>query len=306
MDEQGATRKMQGIRSESLSLSHWLDARHHPVRSIGVRIIVLLVGDFIGAIALNNFLIPAHILAGGITGVAQIVQHFTRIGIGTWYFLFNIPLFVLGYRYLGKRFIVLTGVAIIGFSAFTDFIHLQFVPKGDLLLISLYGGVLSGISSGIIFRVGGSTGGTDIISLVFNRKTGKSIGSLSFGMNVIVVALSTTVFGIEAGMYTLVAMFVASRVMNALMNYQQRKTALIVSAKADEIAQKIGHQLGRGATFVNASGAYTKSELGMLICALTQLEISELRLLATEIDPKVFITVLSTTEVIGQFRHTST
>ncbi|MDQ0191152.1 YitT family protein [Alicyclobacillus cycloheptanicus] len=294
------------MNSERLSLSHWLDGRLHPFRSLTVRIILLLIGDFIGAIALNNFLIPAHILSGGITGLAQIMQHFTKIGIGTWYFLFNIPLFILGYRYLGRRFIVLTGVAIIGFSVFTDFIHIHFIAKGDPLLISLYGGVLSGISSGIIFRIGGSTGGTDIVSLVFNRKTGRSIGSLSFAMNVVVVALSATVFGVEAGMYTLVAMFVSARVMNSLMNYQQRKTALIVSSKAEEIADRIFHELGRGATFVNASGAYTKHELGMLICALTQLEIGELRLLATEIDPNVFITVLSTTEVIGRFRHPAT
>lgn len=297
---------MWKMSANTFSLTHWLDGKKHPYRSMVIRIIILLVGDFIGSVALNNFLIPAHILAGGITGLAQVVQHFTHISVGTWYFLFNVPLFIMGYRYLGKRFIFLTGVAILGFSGFTDFVHLQYTAHGDPLLISLYGGVLTGISMGIMFRVGGSTGGTDILSLVFNRRTGKSIGSLSFGMNVIVVLLSTTVFGIEAGMYTLVAMFVTARTMNAVMNYQQRKTALIISANAQAIADQIGRQLGRGATYINAAGAYSKSELGMLICALTQLEIGELRMLAIDLDPNVFITVLSTTEVIGRFRHMST
>lgn len=297
---------MPTIPAGALSLSRWLDGKRHPYSSIVIRVLALLIGDFIGAIAVNNFLIPAHILAGGIAGLAQLVQHFTHIAIGTWYFIFNIPLFIFGYRYLGKRFILLTGVAIVGFSVFTDFVHVAFTAHGDPLLISLYGGVLLGISSGIIFRVGGSTGGTDIISLVFNRRTGKSIGSLSFGMNIVVVLLSSTAFGIEAGMYTLVAMFVAARAMNALMNYQQRKTAMIVSSQAQQIANEIGEKLGRGATLVNAAGAYSKNELGMLICALTQLEITELRLLATDIDPNVFITVLSTTEVIGRFRHPTT
>ncbi len=297
---------MPNIPTGVFSLSRWLDGKHHPYSSSAIRILALLVGDLVGAVAINNFLIPAHILAGGITGIAQVVQHFTHIAVGTWYFILNIPLFILGYRYLGRRFIFLTGVAIVGFSAFTDFVHVPFTPHGSPLLISLYGGVLLGISSGIIFRVGGSTGGTDIISLVVNRRTGKSIGSLSFAMNIVVVLLSSTVFGIEAGMYTLVAMFVAARAMNALMNYQQRKTAIIVSAKAQEIADQIGQRLGRGATLVNAAGAYSGNELGMLICALTQLEISELRGLATDIDPNVFITVLNTTEVIGRFRHPTT
>ena len=285
-----------------LNLAHWLDATRHPYTSMVVRVIAILIGDFIGAFALNNFFAPAHILAGGITGIAQTVHHFIGIGIGTLYFLFNIPLIVLGYRNLGRRFVVLTGFAIAGFSAFTDFVHIDFTPHGESLLIALYAGVLMGISSGIIFRVGGSSGGTDIVSLVINRRTGRSIGSLSFAMNVLVVGLSATVFGVETGMYTLVAMFAGSRVMNTLMNYTQRKTAFIVSAKADQIADAISHKLGRGVTMMRASGAYSKSELGVLICALTQLEISELRMLATEIDPSVFITVLGTTEVIGRFR----
>lgn len=208
----------------------------------------------------NTFLVPAHILAGGVTGIAQTIHHFLPIPLGTMYLILNLPLFFVGYRYLGRRFILLTGIGILGFSAFTDYVHPQFnVPINDPLLMSLYGGVLAGVASGLIIRVGGSSGGTDILSLVYNRVSGRSVGSISFGLNIFIVLLSMTVFGIDAGLYTLVAMFVTSRVMNSLLNYQNRKTALIVSTHAEYISAAIGERLGRGSTLINASGSYTKS-----------------------------------------------
>ncbi|MCL6453308.1 MAG: YitT family protein [Alicyclobacillus sp.] len=264
----------------------------------------MLIGCLASAVSVNSFLVPAHILAGGVTGVAQIIYHFVRVPIGTMYFLLNIPLFFIGYRYLGRRFILLTAVGIVGFSVFTDWVHPHFrLPVTDPLIMSLYGGVLSGIASGLIIRVGGSAGGTDILSLVFSRLTGRTVGSISFGLNVVIVLASMTVFGIDAGLYTLVAMFTTARVMSALLSYQNRKTALIVSAKADEISAAIGARLGRGSTLLNAAGSYTKADTKVLMCTLTNLELTDMRELCTAIDPHVFITVLPTTEVYGQFRH---
>lgn len=279
--------------------------RKNVVISYAWKVAVILFSSLVGAVAVNDFLVPAHILAGGLTGIAQLVHHFIPIGIGTLYFVFNIPLFILGYRYLGKRFIFLTGLGIVAFSVFTDVIHFHLPMPNDPLLVGLYGGVLSGVSSGLVIRIGGSMGGTDILSLVMFRVFNKSVGSFSFGVNVIVVLLSMTIFGIDRGMYTLVAMFASSRVMNAMMHYQARKTALIVSSHAQEIAQAIGERLHRGSTLMAASGAYTKADLGVLICALTHLELADLHILAEGIDEHVFITVLDTTEIFGKFRHLS-
>lgn len=295
---------MPSVGSTNLDLNQILRQNRHPILKLVIRTAILLVGCLASAISVNTFLVPAHILAGGVTGIAQIIHHFWALPIGTMYFIFNIPLFLLGYRYLGRQFILLTGVGIVAFSVFTDFVHPHLtLPLNDPLLMSLYGGVLGGIASGLIIRVGGSAGGTDILSLVFNRTTGRSVGSLSFGINIVIVLLSMTVFGIEAGLYTLVSMFASSRVINALMNYQNRKTALIVSSKADEIASRIGEQLGRGSTTLSASGSYTKSETKILMCTLTHLELTEMKELCTGIDENVFITVLPTTEVYGRFRH---
>jgi uncharacterized membrane-anchored protein YitT (DUF2179 family) len=291
-------------RRTKVDVNQLIGDRGHPAITYTLRIIVLLIGCFIGAVGVNSFLVPAKIQAGGVTGVAQLINHFWHIPIGTLYFLFNIPLFVLGYRYLGKKFVFFTGIGIAAFSVFTDIIHLGVpLPMEDPLLICLYGGVLLGVSSGIIFRVGGSAGGTDILSLVINRVTGRSVGSLGFGINIVIVLLSMTVFGIDLGMYTLVAMFATSRVINSLLHYQNRKTALIVSTRTAEISQAIGEKLIRGSTLLSGSGAYTRAETGVLICALTHLELSELKALCTELDPNVFITVLDTTEIVGKFRH---
>ncbi|GMA51575.1 membrane protein [Alicyclobacillus contaminans] len=286
-----------------LSVDYWMAPTGHPLWTFFVRIAIILIGCFVGAVSVNSFLVPAHILAGGITGFAQMITHFTHWPLGTLYFAFNIPLFILGWRDLGKRFILLTGIGILGFSLFTDVVHIHFNLPSDPLLVALYGGVLGGVSSGLILRVGGSAGGTDILSLALNRRTGKSVGSVSFAINVVIVLLSMTVFGVAAGLYTLVSMYATSRVMNALMHYQNRKTAMIVSTKADAIAEAIGRHLNRGCTFIEGSGGYTRSPLGVLMCALTSIEVGELKALCSAVDPKAFVIILDTTEVYGHFRN---
>ncbi|WP_062305857.1 YitT family protein [Alicyclobacillus sendaiensis] len=288
-------RRMVGMRGAS-----------HPALDWTWRIAVILFSDLVGAVAVNNFLTPAHILAGGVTGVAQILHHYVpALGVGTMYFVFNIPLFVLGYRYLGRRFIFQTGIAILGFSALADFVRLHFSTPTDPLLMGLYGGVLTGLSSGLVIRVGGSMGGTDIVSLVVHRLTGRNIGSVSFVMNAAIVLLSMLVFGVPAGLYTLVSMYAASRVVSGLMHFQQRKTALIVTSKPSEVASAIGQRLVRGSTVMRAYGAYTQRERGVLLCAMTHLEIADLKEIVQSLDPDAFITILDTTEVIGRFRQSA-
>ena len=288
-------RRMMGMRGAS-----------HPALDWTWRIAVILFSDLVGAVAVNNFLTPAHILAGGVTGVAQILHHYVpALGVGTMYFVFNIPLFILGYRYLGRRFIFQTGIAILGFSALADFVRLHFSTPTDPLLMGLYGGVLTGLSSGLVIRVGGSMGGTDIVSLVVHRLTGRNIGSVSFVMNAAIVLLSMLVFGVPAGLYTLVSMYAASRVVSGLMHFQQRKTALIVTSKPSEVASAIGQRLVRGSTVMRAYGAYTQRERGVLLCAMTHLEIADLKEIVQSLDPDAFITILDTTEVIGRFRQSA-
>lgn len=295
---------MQSPRLPRIDVNDVFRPKGHWLFVYSVRIVIILAGCLIGAVAVNSFLAPARILPGGVTGIAQLLYYFLHVPIGAVYFLLNIPLFVLGYRFLGKRFVLLTGIAVVAFSAFTDLVHLGFhLPTTDPLLISLYGGVLLGISSGLIIRVGGSSGGTDILSLAINRVTGRSVGGVSFGINLLIVLASMSVFGIQAGLYSLVSMFATSRVINTMMNFQNRKTALIVSPRAPEIARAIGTRLGRGSTLIQASGTYTNAATGVLMCSLTHFELSELRAICTEIDPHVFISVLETTEIVGHFRR---
>ncbi|WP_245632784.1 YitT family protein [Alicyclobacillus kakegawensis] len=290
--------------TQSRPMKKLRQSKGYPVWATLGRVVVILFADLLAAVSLENFLVPANILSGGITGVTQLIYHLTGWPIGLLYLLFNVPLFALGYKYLGKRFILLTGVAILGFSLMTDWVHLHLdLPLEDPLIISLYGGVLAGLASGLVIRVGGSMGGTDILSLVINRVSGKSVGGVSFTVNVVVVLLSLGVFGVKAGMYTLVSMFAAARVVNALLHFQARKTALVISPKSAEISEAITRRLNRGSTLIQGHGTYTKAQLGVLVCVLTHLELAELRALATEIDPHVFISVLDTAEVVGHFRH---
>ncbi|MCL6445745.1 MAG: YitT family protein, partial [Alicyclobacillus sp.] len=160
--------------------------------NLAIRIAVILIGNLFGAVSVNNFLVPAHILAGGLTGVSQLLYHWWELPIGFTYFMLNIPLLALGWRYLGKRFVLLTAVGIMGFSVLTDEVHLRLLSVHDPLLLGLYGGVLGGLSSGMVIRAGGSTGGTDVVGLVFHRLMNKSVGGVGFAVNVVIVALSMT------------------------------------------------------------------------------------------------------------------
>lgn len=268
------------------------------------RVLVVAAAALIGSVGMNNFLVPAHILAGGSTGIAQIVHHYIPgVGLGTLFFILNIPLFVLGYRHLGKKFIFLTGIGILCFSISTDVVHFHFNTAPDSLLTGLYGGVLTGMSSGMVIRIGGSMGGTDILSLVIHRVTGRSVGSTGFIINVLIVLVSMFIFGVPAGMYTLVSMFAASRVISALMHFQQRKTALIVTSHPELVAKAIGEQLARGSTIIRASGGYTQQERGVLLCALTHLEMQDLKDVVHSTDQNAFMSILDTTEVVGRFRQ---
>lgn len=267
-------------------------------------VLLVLVGTTISALAFNQLIIPNHMLSGGIAGLTLIINQLTGWPAGTMLLVINIPILLWGYKQIGGRFILLTILAVASFSFLLDFLPSQ-AAVDDLLLASVFGGAMNGIGLGLVLRAGGSTGGTDIIGVVLNRLYAFSVGEVLLYFNALIVLASALLFNLNAALYTLISMFVTSRVIDTLQNTHRRKTALIVSDHSQEIAERIQTELHRGVTFLQGEGAYQHGQRKVVLCVLTRFEVAQLKAILLQEDPQAFMTVSETSEVIGRFQPRS-
>ena len=233
----------------------------------------VLLGALIQALAMRLFLVPAHLTSGGISGAAQIINFYTNFPIGLMVFLGNVPMFLLGWRYLGgARFALRTAVAIITFSLFTDLLVL-FLPAegitGDIVLECLYGGLLLGVGLGLVYRGQGTSGGSDILGRILNHKFGISISQAYLATDTIVVLLSGLAFGWDRALYGLVAIYVSGLAAEmASEGSAIFRTVMIITSKPQEIIKQVMEQLSRGVTILQGTGGYTGEERQVLYLSL--------------------------------------
>ncbi|WP_142288176.1 YitT family protein [Bacillus sp. EAC] len=264
---------------------------------------IVLIGlcSMLFGFAYNTFLIPHKLASGGVTGIAFFIHHFLNVNTGWIVIIINIPLFLLGIKYLGKKFILLTiySVVVLSFS-------LKFFPihalSNDILLSSMIGGALYGITVGVVIRSGGSTGGTDIVSLILSQKKNMQVGFLSACMNLLVVGTSGFVFGWNITLYTIIAIYVAGRAVDMVYTTQNKLTLRIVTEKGDELIDALFHLHYRGITVHNAEGAYSHNPKKVLITVITRFELNETKHTIKTIDPNAFVNISQTLEVMGRFR----
>lgn len=264
-------------------------------------IILILLGTSLSALAYTHLIIPNRMLSGGVGGLSLIINRITGMPTGTLVFLINIPILILGYRKIGGKFIILTIMAVLSFSMLLDWFPTQPVVD-DMLLASVFGGALNGIGLGLVLKAGGSTGGTDVIGIVLNRMYSFSLGEIMLAFNGLIVLASALLFDLNSALYTLITMFVTSRTVDAIQDSKDRKTALIVSDHAEEIAVKIHEDLHRGVTFLQGEGSYQRGSRKVIMCVLTRFEIAHLKEVVLSLDPKAFMTITDTNEVIGRFK----
>ncbi|NLY54196.1 MAG: YitT family protein [Firmicutes bacterium] len=268
-------------------------------RILGAVALVLL-GTGISAIAYTQLIIPNRMLSGGVGGLSILINRLTGWPTGTLVFLINLPILYLGYRKIGGKFIALTIIAVINFSFLLDIIPVR-AAVDDLLLASVFGGALNGLGLALVLKAGGSTGGTDVIGVILNRRYYLSIGEVLLAFNGLIVLASALIFDLMGALYTLITMFVTSRAVDSLQNVRDRKTALIVTSKHDEIAKQIHRRLQRGVTFLQGEGSYQHGQRKVILCVLTRFEISELKDIVLKEDPHAFMTISDTSEVLGRF-----
>lgn len=268
---------------------------------IAKQVLLVLLGTTISALSFSQLIVPNQMLSGGVTGLSLIIYRLTGWPAGTMLLLINIPILILGYRKIGGRFILLTILAVASFSFLIDFLPTR-AAVDDLLLAAVFGGALNGFGLGLVLRAGGSTGGTDIIGVVLNRLYSFSVGEVLLYFNAAIVLASALLFNLTAALYTLISMFVTSRVVDALQNTHGRKTALIISEFPDQVAKRIQAELQRGVTFLQGEGAYQHEQRKVVMCVLTRFEIALLKEIVLKEDPQAFMTISETGEVVGLFQ----
>jgi uncharacterized membrane-anchored protein YitT (DUF2179 family) len=263
-------------------------------------IISIIIGSIIVAGAFNLFFIPHHILSAGLSGVAMMLGIVTPINTGILNFALNLPLLILGILKLGKRFISYTIISVVVLSAGLYIIPVHEVAT-DPLLSCLFGGVLSGLGTGIIFRASGSSGGFDILAMLLTKKRDFPLGSLLSVMNAIVVIISGFIFSWNAAMLTLVGIYAGGKVIDTIHTSYIKLTLMIVTKKGDEVKEKLLGNLYRGITVIDGEGAYSGAKQKILMTVITRYQLTDVKNIINEVDPNAFVNITETTEVIGFF-----
>lgn len=266
------------------------------------RLIIVLLSSILIAFAFNGFLLPNKILSGGVSGIAMMIGLVTPLNTGMTIFALNVPIFVAGYLKLGKKF-----VAYSVFSVAVTSTAMQYIPQkaftDDLLLSSIFGGVIAGIGIGLIFRFRGSTGGFDIIGLLLTLNKDFPLGAVIFGMNAIVVFVAGFVFSWEEALYTMLSIYATGRVIDAIHTRHIKLTLMIVTDQGDRVKGNLLSELHRGITVVEGEGAYTKERRKILFIVISRYELSEVKAIIRESDPNAFVNITQTVEVMGSFRR---
>ena len=266
---------------------------------------LILFGALIQAFALRLFLIPAELVSGGISGLAQLINHFTAFPIGMMVLLGNIPLFIIGWQYLGgPRFAIRTILSILAFSIFTDVLVFFLPAQGvtnDLVLNTIYGGLVLGIGLGVVYRGRGTSGGSDILGRILNRRFNMTISQAYLITDSLVVLGAGFVFGWTKALYGLVLIYVSGLAAEtALQGTNVIRSAMIVTTQTDAIAQAIMRDLERGVTILSGTGAYTGEPRNVIYCAVSRMEINRLKILVHDIDPKAFMVIGHAQEALGE------
>lgn len=265
-------------------------------------IFMIILGSTIGGISFNVFLIPNKLLSGGVSGVALMLNYLFGLNPGVLLFVFNIPIFIAGYKFVDREFILLSLVGMTAFSVSIDTFsflkHVVFID--DVLLSCLYGGLLNGIGMGIVFRNRASQGGIDIVAVIAKKYFSMNLGSTSLIINFVIVGIASMFYGLKLAMYTLVSMYVASAVVDRVQQgFGSSKSVMIITDKEQQVADTILRTLDRGVTYLEGEGAYTGNKKRVIYCIVKLNQLAKLKQIVREVDSNAFMAVSDTSEVLG-------
>lgn len=260
----------------------------------------ILIGSMLMALGLEVFLVPNDVMDGGIVGISIILSEVTNIQLGIFLFVLNIPFFYIGYKQIGKTFAISTIFGITVMSIMTAFLHSVPAFTEDMLLATVFGGIILGAGVGLVIRYGGSLDGSEILAILINKKIPLSVGETIMFFNLFIFAVGGFVFGWNNAMYSVLTYFIAFKTIDIVVDgLDQSKSAWIISEKHQEIGDAILARLGRGVTYLTGEGAFTGDDKKVIFCVVTRIEEAKLKEIIEDIDESAFLAVADIAEVRG-------
>ncbi len=264
-----------------------------------VTYIMLTVGVVIAAYALETILIPNNILDGGITGISIIISKLTKLPVSIFILLLNIPFIYIGYKNMGKNFLIRVIYSMTLFAFFLYYFSYFESLTDSILLSTIYGGALLGFGVGLVIHAGGCVDGTESVALVVSKKTSFSVGQVVLCFNIIIYFIAGFIFGLDRALYSLLTYFITFKVIDLVSEgMEQAKAALIITDKGTDMATEIYNRLGRTVTKLRGKGLIS-GEKEVLYCVLTRIEVFELKRICEDMDQSSFVTILEVSDIIG-------
>ena len=262
---------------------------------------IVTIACIVMAFNINYFFLGNKLAQGGVSGLSLILHYLTNIEISYIYLGLNIPLIIIAYMFIGKNFVFKTLFATLVLTIFLKVFGNFRGPIDDILMASIFGGGINGVAIGIIFYAGGSSGGTDIIAKIINKYYGIAIGKVLLTIDFIILSMVAFIFGKVIFMYTLISLLVSAKMIDIIQEgIYSAKGVTIITNKEEELRKRIMEDTGRGITLINAKGAYTQKEIGMLYCVVGKYQLMKVKNIVKEIDPEAFMIVNQVHEVVGK------
>ena len=267
-----------------------------------------LVFAILSSIAVNFFFQPGNIYSSGATGIAQILTTLSsrifgmHIPVAITLYAINIPLFILAWKVLGKRFTIFTILTVTLAAAMINFVP-ETKLTSDPIINAVFGGAINGFGIGYALRNGLSSGGLDIVSMTIRKKTGHTVGSISIMFNVVIASVAGFLFGWQYALYTMITIFIAGRVTDSMFTKQKKMQVMIVTRNPDSVVQCIREEMQRGITIIHsAEGGYTHERQTVLITVITRYEIGHFRRIMAFSDPNAFVSIAENVKIMGNFK----
>lgn len=265
-----------------------------------IRIVFMILGAALYSIGLEIFLVPNNIIDGGVVGIAIMVSHLTKLPLGIFTFILNIPFFIIGYKQIGKTFTISTLFSVIGISIGVSILHPIPGLTQDVLLAAVFGGIILGLGVGLIIRNGGSLDGSEIVAIILDKKVSFSIGEIVMFFNFFILSSAGFIFGWDKAMYSLIAYFIAFKVIDIVVEgVDESKAVMIVSESYREISEALIARLGRGVTLLDGKGGYKGQPTNVVYVVVSRLEVAKLKSIVHGFDEDALVTI-GTVEVSGK------
>ena len=262
--------------------------------------LLLTLGAAIAALALEEFLVPFQILDGGVVGVSMIVSQLSRLPLGIFIVVLNIPFMLIGLKRLGRTFLVRALYSMLLFSVLLEvFKPLPPLTEQELLVV-VFGGVLLGLGVGVILRSGGCLDGTEIVAMLLSRRVPFSTGQIVLGFNIVIYAAAGLLFGLDRALYSLLTYFITSKIIDMVQNgMEQGKAVTIITNEGKQIADALYSRLGRTCTLIEGRGLISGEKV-VLYCVVTRIEVATVKQIIHAMDGSAFVTITDVSEILGQ------